>query len=80
MSILYTRTKVDQLFAALAAVASTGAYGSLTGRPTIPASASDIGAAPMAVASGANALRFVGYGSALPASGTVGDCFFLQAP
>jgi hypothetical protein len=96
-------TKADA--ATLAAVATTGDYGSLTGKPTIPSTAAEVGAVPttrlvnnkalsadisltasdvlatpFALASGASALRIVGYGATLPASGTLGDCFFLQAP
>lgn len=64
--------------AGLAAVATSGSYLDLNNTPSIPATAADVGAAPMVVATGASPIRFTGYGSALPTTGTQsGDVFFL---
>lgn len=40
--------------------------------------AADIDAVPQEVASGASAVRVIGYGTTLPTSATEGDVFFLQ--
>lgn len=88
----------------LATVATSGAYSSLTGKPTIPATAtdvgavpstrlvnskalsaditltaSDVGAAPYLKAATASDIRFIGSGTALPASASVGDVFLVTS-
>lgn len=64
----------------LATVATSGSYTDLSNTPSIPATAADVGAAPMVVASGASAVRFTGTGTSLPSSGQqTGDVFFLTS-